>query len=730
MFTESAYTFRQGEGLAMTVLESSSSQKRLRVLLIEDNHSDTELIVRRLNHEGLLFDWLQIENETDFINALDAGCDLILSDWILPDFSGLLALKITRERDLDIPFIIISGSIGAEAATEALHRGASDYLLKDRPERLGLAVRNALAQKEMKAAHIQTENLLRLQSAALNAAANTMVITRPDGIIEWVNPAFANLTGYSFAETVGKNPSQLIKSGYHSKLFYKELWETILAGKVWRGEMVNRRKDGQIYYEETTITPVVDALGQICQFIAVKEDITSRKAAEGKLQKSEERFREVAQNAGEWIWEVDREGLYLYTSPVVEKILGFTPDELVGRVHFFELFPPNVREGLKALTFKKMANKENIHGAINIYQTQDGREVILESNGVPILDDHGELLGYRGTDLDITERKQAEQALQNSQERFRQLVELSPDAIFVDRGGRIDFVNPAALRLFGATSPEQILGKTSFQVFHPAHHAALAKRMRRILEQHKTFTLIEEQIICLDGRTRDVEVTAAPFSDSCGDAVQVILRDITERKLSEALLQRASEELTLAYDATLQGWSNALELREHETAGHSQRVVRLALGLAAALGVAPDEFIHIQRGALLHDIGKMGIPDSILLKPGPLNPEEWEIMRKHPVYAYDLLSKIPFLSAALDIPHYHHERWDGTGYPEKLAGEAIPLPARIFAVVDIWDALRFDRPYRKAWPAEKVLAYIKELSGNHLDPAVVEAFVKLNDREE
>ncbi|MEW6718352.1 MAG: HD-GYP domain-containing protein, partial [Chloroflexota bacterium] len=134
--------------------------------------------------------------------------------------------------------------------------------------------------------------------------------------------------------------------------------------------------------------------------------------------------------------------------------------------------------------------------------------------------------------------------------------------------------------------------------------------------------------------------------------------------------------------------------------------------------------VHVRRGALLHDMGKLGIPDTILLKPGPLTEKEWEIMHQHPVYAYELLAPIPYLRPALDIPYCHHENWDGSGYPRKLKGEQIPLVARIFAVVDVWDALRSDRPYRKAWPEEKALAYIQEQAGKHFDPQVVEAFLR------
>ena len=193
-------------------------------------------------------------------------------------------------------------------------------------------------------------------------------------------------------------------------------------------------------------------------------------------------------------------------------------------------------------------------------------------------------------------------------------------------------------------------------------------------------------------------------------------------------LQQSNLELEIAYETTLEGWARALELRDKETVGHSRRVTDLTILLAQSLGVDDEEeLINIRRGALLHDIGKMGVPDEILLKPGPLSPEEFKLMAQHPVYAYELLSIIPYLMPALDIPYYHHEKWDGTGYPLQLKGEQIPLAARIFAIIDVWDALISDRPYRPAWSTEDAIMYIREQSNTHFDPQVVKAFLQLTD---
>lgn len=190
-------------------------------------------------------------------------------------------------------------------------------------------------------------------------------------------------------------------------------------------------------------------------------------------------------------------------------------------------------------------------------------------------------------------------------------------------------------------------------------------------------------------------------------------------------LQRSNIELSLAYDTTLEGWTRALDLRDQETEGHTQRVVEMTVRMAQLLGIADKDLIHIRRGALLHDIGKMGIPDSILLKPGPLTEDEWVIMRKHPVFAFNLLNPISHLRQALDIPYCHHEWWNGSGYPRHLKGLEIPLSARIFSVVDVWDALTSDRPYRKAWNVKKSLDYIETQKDIQFDPQIVELFLKL-----
>jgi HD-GYP domain-containing protein (c-di-GMP phosphodiesterase class II) len=195
------------------------------------------------------------------------------------------------------------------------------------------------------------------------------------------------------------------------------------------------------------------------------------------------------------------------------------------------------------------------------------------------------------------------------------------------------------------------------------------------------------------------------------------------------ILQKTNAELMFAYQATIEGWSQALDLRDHETEGHTRRVKELTLRLARLVNVDEGELPHIQRGAILHDIGKMAIPDNILHKPGPLNEQEWEIMRRHPKYAHDLLAQIEFLAPAREIPLYHHEKWDGSGYPYGLKGENIPRSARVFALVDVFDALTSDRPYRSAWSKQDALGYIQEQTARHFDPNMTPVFLQMMKSE-
>jgi len=325
--------------------------------------------------------------------------------------------------------------------------------------------------------------------------------------------------------------------------------------------------------------------------------------------------------------------------------------------------------------------------------------------------------------------------------RGRNLIEASVDPqIVISLDGKIVDMNESTIKVTGVKRDE-LLG-TDFSVyFTDPENARVGYQgvFKNGFVNDYPLTMHHK-----DGNHIDVMFNASLYRDVNGKPMCVfaINRDITPRKLT--ILRQAKElehltelkrlkhliteqeiEITELKQETVEGWSHALYLRNFETESHSKRVAVMAVLLAKKLGIKGEALVHITRGALLHDIGKLGIPDNILLKPGSLSDEEWVTMKKHPMLAYELLFPIHFLQEALEIPYCHHERWDGTGYPRGLKGDAIPESARIFAVADVWDALRSDRPYRKKWDDESAMKHIRQQSGTHFEPRVVKAFEEM-----
>lgn len=327
---------------------------------------------------------------------------------------------------------------------------------------------------------------------------------------------------------------------------------------------------------------------------------------------------------------------------------------------------------------------------------------------------------------DTTDQVKTADALAKERNLLRTLVDHLPDAIYVkDLESRKTFANQADVNLMKANSETEALGKTDYHFYPKELAEQLVMDDRQVIETGVPLRRQEVIYTDIEDSRRNYSTLKLPLYDADGKITGIvgIGRDISEQIAAEEKINRAKDELSCAYDSTLEGWSRALELRESETGGHSQRVVNLTLRLARALDVDENDLVHIRRGALLHDIGKMGVPDNILLKPGPLTQDEWVIMRQHPNYAYELLKPIQYLRPALEIPYCHHEKWNGTGYPRGLQGVNIPIAARIFTVVDVWDALLSTRTYRPAWPEDEVRSFMRAQVGKSFDPEVVIKFL-------
>ncbi|CAG0976484.1 Cyclic di-GMP phosphodiesterase response regulator RpfG [Anaerolineales bacterium] len=328
------------------------------------------------------------------------------------------------------------------------------------------------------------------------------------------------------------------------------------------------------------------------------------------------------------------------------------------------------------------------------------------------------------------ERIRMQEALRESESQFRLLAENASDMIArVAIDGKMLYVSPACKTILGYT-PEELTGRIIFDLVHEKDRAFIESVFKG--NGHEVTNIVTYEAKHKGGHYVWLESSARAVLDSKINSVveiQTASRDITERKKAGKALQEAHDDLREAYERTIEGWVRALDLRDRETEGHTQRVTELTVKVAEKVGFSGEELVHIRRGALLHDMGKMAIPDEILQKPGPLNEVEWGKMRQHPKYAYDMLYPIAYLRPALVIPFCHHERWDGSGYPRGLKGEDIPLAARLFSIVDVWDALRSDRPYRKKVPTEEVINYLREKSGCLFDPKLVEIFLTMMESQ-
>ncbi len=391
----------------------------LKVLHIEDDERDAALIARHLSHAGYELVSDRVDTAEAMTNALKTGnWDVLLCDYSMPQFSALQALELMKEIKLDIPIIIISGTIGEDAAVEAMRAGAHDYLMKDSLARLAPAIERERTDAANRRARRQAEEQLRLQSAAVQAAANAIVITDANGKIVWVNRSFTESTGYSSPEVIGRNP-RLLRSGKQDRAFYKDMWDTILAGNVWSNTVINRRKDGTLNREDLTITPIRDDAGTITHFVGIKQDITEKTRALEAMLASELRYRRLFESAKDGILILDAmSGKIVDINPFLIDMLGYAKKDLMGK----ELWEIGVFKDIaeSRSAFVELQNQGFIRYEHLPLETRDGltKQVEFVSNSYLVDGSYVIQCNIR----DITERKLAEDKLRETNERLEQAV--------------------------------------------------------------------------------------------------------------------------------------------------------------------------------------------------------------------------------------------------------------------------------------------------------------------
>jgi len=497
-----------------------------------------------------------------------------------------------------------------------------------------------------------------------------------------------------------------------------------------------------------------------------------RKQAEVALAQSEQAHRTLFENVPVGLYRTSADGKILDVNPAMVKMFGYKERESLLATNIVDLYVDRTAEAEFIAAAQKSDNISDFEAE---YRRQDGSTFWAQEHVHVVRNENGTPLFYEGSLIDITIPRRVEEEIR---QRLSELEVLYQSGIALSH-----IVNPKVIaqKIIDLLDQKMDWHHTTIRLYHPHdetlellafnHPNLKSEEEHRVAEERFRTTIVKKgqglsgwavqhnQVVRTGDLKNDPHYVetfpglrsglyvpikiaeqvigvisieseqANAFSES-DERLTITLASQAAIAINNAQLfddlQSSNASLTSAYDVTIEGWSRALDLRDKETEGHTQRVTELVMELARRIGISDEQLVHIQRGSLLHDIGKMGVPDQILLKPGTLTEEEWEIMKKHPVFAYEMLSPIHYLkSTALDIPYCHHEKWDGSGYPRGLKGEQIPLAARLFSVVDVWDALTSDRPYRPAWTKHEALEYIKEQSGKQFDPQVVESFLSL-----
>jgi PAS domain S-box-containing protein len=529
-----------------------------------------------------------------------------------------------------------------------------------------------------------------------------------------------------------------------------------------------RAKDGSWKWIEAIAANMLED-PDINAYVVNFRDITDRKQAEAELKVSEESFREFLESVNLAAVIVDTSGRIDFINDYFISLAGFKRTEVVGK-SFFDRFMYPEDPFIEAFKSGIMDGKIPQHNEALI-KTSSGSDRLIAWNNTLLRSVSGEVTGIAGLGEDITEFRKNEERVKLQVQRVSALhsidvvISSSFDArivfsVIVDQIMKQMGVDAVKVMIFDSMEK-----KLTCVADRGLNYPDQKKTELSLSESHSAGAILERQTICYpekaDGEgslPKDFKQEGFIISYSTPMTIKGQVKGVVEvynrtplepddgwMEFFETLagqaaiaiendemferLERALADLTSAYDSTLEGWVRALDLRDKETIGHTQRVAMMVVRFALELGVSGDDLVNIRRGALLHDIGKMGIPDDILNKAGPLTDDERLVIQRHPQYAYELLKPIHYLGTALDIPYAHHERWDGTGYPRGLKGEEIPLSARIFSVVDVWDALGSTRPYREKWDQDKLIAYLKEYSGKRFDPNIVKVFIDLVERK-
>jgi putative nucleotidyltransferase with HDIG domain len=661
------------------------NDETLNILLVEDDQAHAELVQRAFERQGNTF-CLSIAQTISEATALieTTPFSLILTDWRLPDGEGTSLINLQQEKN-KIPVVIMTSHGNERVAVDAIKAGALDYVVKSDAALADMVhtAERALREWDNRVQRARAENQLKLRVAELEAVNRVSKAMRTAESLHEMIPRLMDETLAILNAQAG------IFWLYNS--FSGSLERVIARGRL---EQVPDQKNpeeniaytalttGQIYnIKEFSQHPngkeIPPGLGGVCLPILTAKDVIGVILIGVKLPR-----------------ELGRQELNLLTT--LSEIAG----NAIQRTRLHEQTERNLKKlaALRAID-QAITSSVDLNLSLNILAEHAKTQLDVDAVSILRLDPDTQYLEF------FTGRGFRD--IPSSNTKIRLGDGLAGLAALEHRS-----IYTPDLTDFRKTPG--IFATSTSEFFHSYYVAPMI-----------TKGLVKGVIEVFQRKPLQPNPEWKDFIEALAGQAAIAIEN---SELFQSL-EQSNMELIHAYNATIEGWSRALDLRDRETEGHTKRVTKMAFDLAKAIGVENEGLVHLRRGALLHDIGKVGIPDQILFKEGPLDKYEWEIMRKHPVYAYEMLSPIKYLAPALDIPYCHHEAWDGSGYPRGLKGEQIPLAARIFAVADVWDALCSDRPYRDAWSHEDALAYISKNSGTRFDPQIVKVFLSMVEKE-
>lgn len=550
--------------------------------------------------------------------------------------------------------------------------------------------------------------------------------------ILYVSDSFENVWGRSKAELF-KNPNLILESAIQAD---KKRIMDATAHFISSGEMKTdyriEKLDGEIRSITLELNKIYDQNNILVGYLGKATDVTDElkrneelKQLRNELQYNQQLLANIINTQKELICRYLPDTTFTFVNPAYAKMFDSSVESLIGKKYLMFL-PEDIHQD-ELLLLKNLNTNNPYYTKTYSIIDPSGKTQWIEWTDQAIFDGHGNVLEIQGTGHVVTELINTIEKLEEKNE----LLTLSQDVLAfgtytVDLVSENCYASQGLNKLLGIENNDVHPLDVWADIIHPDDKRKSLLAHEDSLKNHRDYVLVYRIIKPNDYNTLWIyDIGKIVYEDNIPNSITGVMVDISKVKDLESGLRESHKSLKKSYEDTIRGLALTLSLKDDETQEHSQRVTDLSLQLARVIGFPEDQIEFFKYGALLHDIGKIGIPDSILLKPGKLTDAEFDEIKKHPVYAYNIISKIEYLKPSLDIPYYHHEKWDGSGYPKGLKGLKIPLAARIFAIIDVYDALTSDRPYRKAWTIEKTLDYIEEQKNKHFDPRLVDIFIKM-----